>query len=161
MKTFTVTQKILSFGATYLVTKEGTQEPLYTVKGKILTIAPKLEMAKAGLDAVIKTMKGNLTGTRFTIIDQGGTEEGSIRFPLFSFLARFSLTVGDSTYTAKGGIMARKFVCEDPTGKQILSISKEWDFRDKFVVSFDDSLAEETAILAAVSIDQKYFQNKN
>jgi uncharacterized protein YxjI len=161
MKTFTVTQKILSLGATYLVTANGGKDPVYVIKGKILTLSPKLDMRKSEKGEVIKKMQGNLLGNKYTVLNSGGAVDGLIQFPLFSFIAKFTLTVGSETYKAKGGIMARNFSCVDASGGVKFVISKEWAFRDKFTVSVDESFPEETAILAAVSIDQRFFQNKS
>lgn len=161
MKSFTVTQKILSLGATYLVAAEGASSPAYVVKGKILTLSPKLDMRRSEQGDVVKRLKGNLLGNKFSILDQSGSEDALIKYPLFSFFAKFTLTVGAETFTAKGGIMARKFSCVDASGNVKFSISKEWAFRDRFAVSVDESFPEETAILAAVSIDQRFFQNKS
>ncbi len=161
MKSFTVTQKILSIGATYLVAPEGSKDPAYVVKGKILTLTPKLEMRRGEQGEAIKTLKGNFFATKFTILGQGGSEEGLIQFPIFSFLAKFTMTLGNATYSAKGGFMARKFTCTDSSGAVKFTISKEWAFRDKFAVSIDESVPEEAAILAAVAIDQKFFQRNS
>lgn len=161
MKTFIITQKILSIGATYLAVPEGSKEPAYVIKGKILTFTPKLEMKKGDQGEVLKTMKGNFIGTKFTIIDKGGAQDGLIRFPLFSFIAKFTLTIGAASYVAKGGIMARNFTCQDQAGKTVFTISKDWAFRDRFTVALDESVAEETAILAAAAIDQRFFQKKS
>jgi uncharacterized protein YxjI len=158
MKSFTVTQKILSIGSTYLVSPEGSKENAYVVKGKVLTIAPKLEMRRGDQGEVMKTMKGNFIGTKFSILGPGGSEEALIKFPFFSFIAKFTLAVGNASYTAKGGIMARKFSCVDDSGNVKFTISKEWSFRDKFAVSIDPSMPEEIAIMAAVAIDQRFFQ---
>jgi uncharacterized protein YxjI len=161
MKTFTVTQKILSLGATYLVTPEGTKDPVYVIKGKILTMSPKLEMRKNDQGEILKTMKGNFIGTKFTIFDKSGSEDGLIQFPFFSIIAKFTLTSGTASYAAKGGFMARNFECKDQEGKVKFTISKEWAFRDKFTVSLEEPIAETTAILAAVAIDQRFFQKKS
>jgi uncharacterized protein YxjI len=161
MKAFTVTQKILSLGATYLVTAEGGTAPVYVIKGKILTLSPKLDMKRSEQGEVIKRLKGNLLGNKFSVLDASGSQDALIHYPLFSFFAKFTLTVGADTFKAKGGIMARKFSCVDASGNVKFSISKEWAFRDKFSVSVDESFPEETAVLAAVSIDQRFFQKKS
>jgi uncharacterized protein YxjI len=162
MKIYTITQKLLGLGATYSAVAEGASVPEYMVKGKLLTFTPKLEMRRGEADAVINTLRGNIWGTRFTVLNQNGAELAQIRYKLLSFTAKFALTIGDKTYQAKGGIMARKFSCQDESGRVVLSISKELNLRDKFQVSVDEeALPVEVGVLAAVSIDQKYFQGKN
>ncbi len=161
MKSYTVTQKILSIGATYLVTAEGGKDPVFVIKGKILTLSPKLEMKKSDQGEILKTMNGNFLGTKFSIYDKDGSEDGAIQFPFFSFIAKFSLSAGGQTYAAKGGIMARNFSCVDASGTVKFTISKDFALRDRFTVTLDDSFPEETAILAAVAIDQRFFQKKD
>ena len=161
MKTFTVTQKILSIGATYLVRAESNDSILYTIKGKVLTLSPKLEMKQGEDGAVTRLMQGNFFSTKFTITEPDGTQKGFIQFPFFSFIAKFTLTIGTETYNAKGGFTARKFSCTDAAGNIKFTVSKELAFRDKFMVTLDESIPEETAILAAVAIDQRFFQQKS
>lgn len=161
MKNFTVTQKLLSVGATYQVKPDGGNDVAYTIKGKVFTLSPKLEMKKGNDGEVISRMKGNFIGTKFAISDPEGTELGVIQFPFLSFIAKFTLTIGDTVYNAKGGFTARNFSCIDAEGNTKFTIAKELAFRDKFNVAIDESMSEETAILAAVAIDQRFFQKKS
>jgi len=161
MKTFTIIQKILSFGATYKVLPEGSEAMCYIIKGKVFTMAAKLEMRQSDDGEVLKTMKGNFFNTQFTIIDKSGSDDAFIRFPFLSLRAKFSLTIGTDTYNAQGGFSARKFSCEDEAGNVKFTIFKELAFRDKFVVSIDESIPEEIALLTAVAVDQRFFQQRN
>jgi uncharacterized protein YxjI len=159
MKTFTITQKILTIGATYQVKAENDQI-INTIKGKIFTMAPKLEM-KAGTEGeIIKVLKGNLFKTNFTVETPEGNVEATIQFPFIALFKKFNLTIGDRVYNAKGSITAWNFTCMDENGTELFTISKEFAFRDKFTISVDESIPQDIIILVAVAVDQKFFTQR-
>lgn len=160
MKTFTVTQKILSIGATYQVQKSGSEDIVNTIKGKILTLAPKLELRQGKEGDISKVLKGNLFKTKFTIESTDGNEEASIQFPFIALFKKFTLSIGPKVYNAKGSITAWNFTCTDENGQDMFTISKEFAFRDKFTVSIDESMPQEIVILVAVAVDQKFFTQR-
>lgn len=161
MKSFTIVQKLLSMGATYIV-KEGETQ-VYTVKGKIFSFTPKLEMFKEAdtKGNIINTLKGNFFKTQFEILDSTEASMGVIKFPFFAFIKKFTLSMNGRDYSAKGGFTATNFTCADEAGATKFTITKDFAFRDKFSVTIDDSSMDTaTAILAAISIDQRFFQQK-
>jgi uncharacterized protein YxjI len=160
MQSFAITQKILAVGATYEVKARGSDEVINLIKGRILTITPKLEMKTGEKGAITHVLKGNFWRTRFVISTSEQTEIGVIQFPFVAFFKRFSLITGGRTYQAKGSITAWHFNCADESGKAIFSISKEFAFRDKFTVDVDESMPKEVGILAAIAVDQKFFQQR-
>lgn len=160
MNNFTVTQKLLSFGATYLVKNNATDTLDLTVKGKIIAITPKLEAFEGEGDKVVATVKGNFFKTQFDIMDANENVKASIKFPILSFLKSFTLFVDGKEYKAKGGLLARKFTCLNESGGEILTITKELKLRDQFNVTADDSISNDVATLSAIVIDQKFFQEK-
>jgi uncharacterized protein YxjI len=160
MQSFTIKQKILAIGDTYEVRQTDSDEVLYLIKGKVLTFSPRLEM-KQGIDGEVShVLKGNFWRTEFTVIDKTETEIGVIRFPFVAFFKKFTLVTGGKTYDAKGSITAWNFTCKDETDRLIFSIGKEFAFRDKFTVDVDESIQKEVAILTAISVDQKFFQQQ-
>ncbi len=160
MQSFTITQKILAIGDTYEVRPTGSDEIYNMVKGKVMTLKPRLEM-RQGMDGdVTHTLTGNFWKTDFSIIDSGGTEVGLVKYPFVAFFQRFVLITGGRTYNAKGGISAWQFSCTDESGTAVLEISKEFAFRDRFTVQVDDSIQKEVAILTAISVDQRFFQQQ-
>ena len=160
MKTFTVTQKILSIGATYLVQTPGSENIVNTIKGKILTLAPKLEMRQGKEGDVTKILKGNFFKTKFTVESTEGIEEASIQFPFIALFKKFTLNVGPKVYNAKGSLTAWNFTCTDENGQDMFTISKEFAFRDKFTVTVDESMPQDIVILVAVAVDQKFFTQR-
>jgi uncharacterized protein YxjI len=159
MKTFTVTQKILSIGATYQVKGED-ENIINTIKGKIFTMVPKLEMKRGEEGEIIKVLKGNLFKTNFTVETPDGNVEAAIQFPFIALFKKFSLTIGDKVYNAKGSITAWNFTCADENGIELFSISKEFAFRDKFTIAVDESIPQDIIILVAVAVDQKFFTQR-
>jgi uncharacterized protein YxjI len=160
MQSFTITQKILAIGATYEVKPTGSDSLLNLIKGKVLTFTPKLEMRNGEKGEVTHLLEGNFWQTKFKILDAKQTEIGVIQFPFIAFFKRFTLITGGKTFNVKGSITAWNFACTDESGKSILTISKEFAFRDKFAVTVDESVQKEVAILAAIAVDQKFFQRQ-
>jgi uncharacterized protein YxjI len=161
MKTYTLFQKILAIGDTYEVRQGEAKDAVFTIKGKVLTFSPSLTLMRGDKDGE-KThqMKGNFIKTKFAITTTSGGEVGAITFPFFVWKPTFTLTMKGNSYTATGTLFAWNFTCTDSAGKTIFTIQKEFAFRDKFTVSIDESLEQEVALLAAVAIDQRYFQKK-
>ncbi len=160
---FSVVQKILSLGPTYLVYENG-QVPSFTVRGKVFGFTPKLD-AREGENKdgkVLSTVKGNFFKTNFAISDATGKTLATITFPLISFLKNFTITIGDKTYKTKAGILSARFSCKDDAGQDIFTIVKELAFRDKFMINVDDAKVNKlVGVMAAIVVDQKFFQKKN
>ncbi len=157
MATYHVTQKMLSLGPTYYVTAVGSEEALFTVKGKLLSATPKLTMVQGTDGAEVATLTGNFTRTQFTVT-VGGAEQATLRFPLISWKKGFGLAAGGREYSADGGVLALGFSILGADGKPALAITKMPKLRDQFEVEFSAELERDTALLAAVAVDQKYFQ---
>jgi uncharacterized protein YxjI len=159
MKTFIVTQKILALSATYEVRQTKDSPVLFTIKGKIFTFSPFLEMMKGGKDGEkTHVLKGNFFKTKFFITTADGNAVGDIQFPFFAFLKSFVMNLGGAQYKAKGSLFAWNFSAKDASGKDAFSIQKEFAFRDKFTVTLDDALPMEPIVLSAIAIDQRFFQ---
>src|SRR5262249_36192973 len=125
MQTYEVTQKILSFGPTYEVRAPNSPEVLATVKGKIISVSPKLTMIQGSQGPEIASMKANFAKTKFTMTSADGSESAVLTFPLIALKKSFVLTVGGQDYKADGGFMATGFKCNDPSGQLVLEITKQ------------------------------------
>ncbi len=160
MKTYIVTQKILALSATYEVRQTKDGPVLFTVKGKIFTFSPFLEMTKGGKDGEkTHVLKGNFFKTKFSVTTPDGGAVGDIQFPFFAFIKSFVMNLDGQQYKAKGGLFAWSFAAVDAAGKEAFTIQKEFAFRDRFAVSLDDKLPMEPIVLAAIAIDQRFFQS--
>jgi uncharacterized protein YxjI len=160
MKTYTVTQKILALGATYEVRDSKEGPPLFTVRGKILTFTPYLEMMKGKDGAKTHVLKGNFLKTKFSVATAEGGPVGEIQFPFFAFSKSFTMTIGANQYNAKGNFFAWNFAAKDAGGKDAFVIQKQIALRDKFEVMIDEALPVEPIVLSAIAVDQRFFQNQ-
>lgn len=158
MKEYKVSQKLLSIGAVYEVFEGDATEAKVTVKGKVLTFSPKLEVFEG--ETLIGKMTGNYFKTKFEITDAAGSNLGTITFPFFAFMKGFTLDTKGKTYSAKGGFLARNFACKDEAGRDVITVAKEFALKDKFNVGVDESIDDIVGILSAISIDQRFFQDK-
>lgn len=156
MQSFDVTQKLLSIGATYQVRRAASENVLFTIKGKLLTLTPKLTVTDPQEKDVAK-LTANLTRTRFVV---SGDVSAELEFPLIALKKRFLLRTTDREYRADGGYLAGVFRCLSPRGEVAFEIRKELALRDQFSVQIhDEQLGPMIVVLAAVAIDQKYFQD--
>ena len=159
MEAYEVSQKILSIGATYQVRAAGSSEVLYTVKGKVIAVTPKLTMVEGEKGDEVAVVTGNFFKTTFTMKGTDGSPMGELSFPLIMFKKTFTLSAGGQQYKASGGLMGRAFSCEDSSGNTVFEVNKELALKDKFAVNCSDALPREVAFLAAVAIDQKFFED--
>ena len=157
METYEVTQKILSFGPTYQVRRPGSDEVLVTVKGKLLSMTPQLNMVEGTEGREVASMKANFLKTKFVITGPNKEEVGTLAFPLVALKKSFVLTLGRREFKADGGILAGKFTANGASGP-VLEIAKELSLKDKFRVNVAEEIPREVALLAAVAIDQKFFE---
>ncbi len=160
METYEVTQKLLSFGPQYEVTAQGSSEVLATVKGKVLTATPKLNMVQGKEGPEVASMAGNFMKTKFECFDANKQALGVLAFPMFAFKKGFTLTVGANEYKADGGFFGGEFKCSDAQGNVVLVIAKQLALRDKFAVTTNGVLPRDVALLAAIAIDQKFFSDE-
>ena len=158
MQTYELTQKILAVGPAYEVRTEPDGPQLLTIRGKLFSAVPSLSISSGEDGPVTGTMKGNFTRTKFECIDDGDRLIGSLQFPMIALRKSFTLRAGDKEYQADGGIFAGEFVCKDAEGAVVMKISKQASLRDKFRIEADESIPQPLALLAAVAIDQRFFQ---
>jgi uncharacterized protein YxjI len=162
MKTYILTQKILALTATYEVRETKDGPVLFTVRGRFFTFTPFLEMQKGREKDAAKThiLKGNFWKTKFVISDMQGAPVADIQFPFFAFRKSFVLTVGGAHYKAQGTVFAWNFTAKNDAGQDAFTIQKEFAFRDKFTVNVDENLPVEPILLACISVDQRFFQQR-
>ncbi len=161
MQSFEITQKVLAIGPTYQVRTPASSDVLMTVKGKVLTATPKLTMVQGAEGSTVAQMNGNFFKTKFQIFGSDQKEIGSLEFPLIQLKKSFTLRVGATEYKADGGLLGRGFKITNGQGETVLEIQKELALKDKFSVVAGDQIPAEIALLAAVAIDQKFFENDN
>ena len=164
MQTYELTQKILAVGPTYEVRMASSGaaaaegDPLLTIRGKLFSATPSLSIANGDDGPALGTMKGNFTRTKFECLGDDDRLIGSLQFPMIALRKTFTLRAGDKEYQADGGIFVGEFVCKDEGGAVVMKISKQASLRDKFRIEADESIPQPLALLAAVAIDQRFFQ---
>lgn len=159
MQTFELTQKILAIGPTYEVrTSDDASPPVLTIKGKVLSATPLLSMNE-GIDGpAIGSMKGNFTRTKFECKTSDDRPLGSIQFPMLALKKTFTLEADGKSYRGDGGYLAGEFVCTDDGGNVVMKITKQLSLRDRFRIEADERIPTQLALLAAVAVDQRFFQ---
>lgn len=166
MHAYELTQKILTIGATYEVrdaaalADTSSEVPLLTIRGKLFSAVPSLSISEGTDGPVIGAMKGNFTRTKFECKTADETLIGSLTFPLLALKKSFTLFANDQEYKADGGYTAGEFVCKNGSGEVVLKITKQLSLRDKFRIEAAESIPAPLALLAAVAIDQRFFQEQ-
>ncbi len=149
--TFTVTQKLLSFGPQYSVCDENSQER-YHVEGELLSFGRQLRMYDASHREVafIKQKWPSMLPSFSVLV--GGREIACIKAELALFSAKYSVT--GLGWAVEGNILRRHYRVKDAQGRQIAQIDKEWTLlQDTFTLHLDDHADEITAIAVVLAID--------
>jgi uncharacterized protein YxjI len=160
METFELTQKLLSWGPQYEVrdTMQAGQDVLVTIKGKVLSATPKLTMVQGSEGPTAASMKGNFMKTKFECFDANDKPLGVLAFPMLALKKGFTISAGGQEFKADGGFLGGEFKCTDAQGNVVMTIAKQLSLRDKFAITTTGALPRELALLAAVAIDQRFFQ---
>jgi uncharacterized protein YxjI len=161
METFELTQKLLSFGPQYEVRDpmQAGQDVLVTIKGKVLSATPQLTMVQGSEGPTAASMKGNFLKTKFECFDAQNQPLGTLAFPMIQFKKGFTISSAGHEFKADGGFSGGEFKCTDASGNVVMTIAKQLSLRDKFAITTTGALPRELALLAAVAIDQRFFQD--
>jgi uncharacterized protein YxjI len=157
METFEVTQALLSVGSVYHVKKRREEAALYTVRGELMSTTPKFHLVKGDEGELVADLVGNFIKTRYEV-RVGEQLLATLVFPAVAFKKTMTLTSGETTYEADGGVFKGVFQCKDAEGKVILEIAKELSIRDTFLVKTTDALPLEVGLLAAVAIHSRFYE---
>ena len=95
MKSYTVTQKLISLGANYQVRANGSDEIIMNTRSKILTLNPLLELRKGSgtEDEPQYILKGNFLKTKFSVQNRDSTSIAEIQFPFINVTGILSLSL--------------------------------------------------------------------
>lgn len=157
MESYEVTQAVLSVGTVYHVRKPRTEPTLFTIRGELMTTAPKFHLVEGDTGKALADLTANFIKTRYDIRD-GAKLMGALVFPAVAFKKTLTLTVGDVEYTADGGVFKGVFQCKNAGGTVVLEIAKELSFiRDTFLLKTDATLPLEVALLSAVAIHSRFY----
>ena len=157
MESYELTQGVMSVGSVYHVRKPRTEPTLFTIRGELMTTAPKFHLVEGDSGKALADLTANFIKTRYDI-HAGGKVMGGLVFPAVAFKKKLTLTVGDVEYAADGGVFKGVFQCKTSDGTVVLEIAKELSFiRDTFRVKTDESLPIEVALLSAVAIHSRFY----
>ena len=159
METFELTRKLLSFGPQYDVRTAAAPDVVSTIKGKVLSATPELAMHDGTAEGPQSaSMKGNFMKTKFECFDKDAKPLGTLSFPMLALKKSFTLQTGGQEYKADGGYLGGEFTCKDAQGETVLTITKQLSLREKFAISTSGAIPRELALLAAVAIEQRLFE---
>lgn len=157
METYEVTQVLLTVGTVYHVRKPRTEETLFTIRGELMSTAPKFHLVEGDSGKARADLTANFIKTKYEIHGDGKLL-GALVFPAVAFKKTLSLTVGDQAYVADGGVFKGVFRCKKEDGTVVLEIAKELSIRDTFLVKTTEALPLEVALLSAVAIHSRFYE---
>jgi uncharacterized protein YxjI len=157
MEAYEVTQALMSVGSVYHVRKPREDALLYTVRGELMSTTPKFHLVKGDEGDAVADLLGNFIKTRYEI-REGERTLATLAFPAVAFKKTMTMTAGDTTYEADGGVFKGVFQCKDSEGKLVLEIAKELSIRDTFVVKTTDALPAAVGLLTAVAIHSRFYE---
>jgi hypothetical protein len=159
METYEVTRKLLSWGPTYEVRAQGSQDVLMTVKGKLFITKPNLTMVKGTEGEELAHMSGNFSRSEFEMTHANQEKLATLSFSGgLASKKSFTLRFAGQEYQAVGGLFATKFACNEPSGQPVFEVAWELSWKDKFILTLHGKLPTEVAVLATVGIHQKYYE---
>ena len=144
-------------GTVYHVRKPRTEETLFTIRGELMSTAPKFHLVEGDSGKPRADLSANFIKTKYEIHGDGKLL-GALVFPAVAFKKTLSLTVGDQAYVADGGVFKGVFQCKKENGTVVLEIAKELSIRDTFLVKTTESLPLEVALLSAVAIHSRFYE---
>ena len=158
---YEVTQALMSVGTVYYVRKPREEAVLYTVRGVLMSATPKFRLIE-GDDAAkdgkeIGTLTGNFIKTKYEINDET-KPVASLTFPAVAFKKTLTLTVGDTSYDADGGVFRGIFQCKTKDGDIVVEIAKELSIRDTFSVKSVETIPFQVGLLSAVAIHSRFYE---
>ncbi len=157
MQTYEVTQALMTVGTVYHVRKPREEAILFTVKGELMSPTPKFHLVKGDEGEEVGLLTGNFIKTKYEMSGDGKVL-GSVVFPAVAFKKTLTLTLGDETYLADGGVFRGVFQCRGKDGNIILEIAKELSIRDVFAVKAQDALPFQIGLLCAVAIHSRFYE---
>jgi uncharacterized protein YxjI len=157
MESYEVTQAVLSVGTVYHVRKPRTEPTLYTIRGELVTTAPKFHLVEGEAGKAVADLTANFIKTRYDV--RSGEELlAAIVFPAVAFKKTLALTAGGVEYTADGGVFKGVFQGKRADGHVAFEIAKELSFiRDTFLLKTDGSLPLAVGLLAVVAIHSRFY----
>lgn len=163
MSTYEITQRLMSVSAEYDATKSGDAEPMWLVKGELMTTSPTLRLMPAKSKDIVARLQGNVLKTRFQVRGPRDEEVATINFSAVAFRKTFTMTVGSRGYHASAGVIGMvkdSYECADNDGKIAFVLTKEPGIRDRFVIDVKDDtmIKPEVAILAAVAVHSRFYE---
>ena len=157
METFEVTQALMSVGTVYHVRKPRTEKALYTVRGELMSTAPKFHLVEGEEGKELASLTANFIKTKYEI-HADGKLVGTLVFPAVAFKKTLTLSVGDEEFQADGGVFKGVFQCKKSDGSVALEIAKELSIRDTFLVKATDALPLQVGLLSAVAIHSRFYE---
>ena len=157
MVSYSLTQALLSVGTVYHVRKPREEAVLYTVRGVLMSATPKFRLIEGDEGKDLGALTGNFIKTKYEIADET-KNVASLTFPAVAFKKTLTLTIGEDTYDADGGVFRGIFQCKAKSGDVVLEIAKELSIRDTFSVKTTDSIPFQVGILSAVAIHSRFYE---
>src|SRR3954468_12429138 len=111
MESYEVTQVLLTVGTVYHVRKPRTEEALFTIRGELMSTAPKFHLVEGDAGKTRADLTANFIKTKYEIRGDGKVM-GSLVFPAVAFKKTLTLTVGEQSYLADGGVFKGVFQCK-------------------------------------------------
>jgi uncharacterized protein YxjI len=157
MEAYEVTQAMLSVGTVYHVRRPRQEELLYSVKGVLMSPTPKFHLVEGESGKELGQLVGNFLKTKYEVQSDGKTL-ATLTFPAVAFKKTLTISIGETEYTADGGVFKGVFQCKDKDGGVMLEISKELSLRDTFGVKTAESIPFQVGLLSAVAIHSRFYE---
>ena len=157
MPEFKVQQAFLALARNYKLYTHPDGGQFGEIRSRVFRIRPAY-WCRDNTGRLIFKIQGNLFKTHYKVIDENGQYICHFKTPFIAWLTkRLRLFVGNQEYSNRGNFWALNFEIIDPSGKQVINVSKKFfQIRDSFLVGYPDGFDLRVAVAAAIVADDRY-----
>jgi len=158
---FYIKQKVFSFKDQFRIMDE-TQNVLYEIKGKFMSIKNKLELTNQQGEMLLRSERKVLTlMPKYYIFDARDQEIALIK-RIFGFKPRFDLNILNRDYFVDGSLFGHSFGIYDDNKNLVASISKKIiSWGDTYEIDIQDEENVELFLFVVIIIDQVVHEKRN
>ena len=154
-----IKQKVFSLRDKFTI-KDYSQNDLYQVQGKFMSISNKLELLNMDGSQVLNSKRKVFRFLPLYNIYSNHDDELATIKKRFSFKPKFDVFIGENEYVVDGSFFAHSFVVKRGEEEVASIIKKVLSFGDSYEIDILDESKKELLLFIVIIIDQIIHENK-
>ena len=148
-----IKQKVFSLRDKFTI-KDYSQNDLYQVQGKFMSISNKLELLNMDGSQVLNSKRKVFRFLPLYNIYSNHDDELATIKKRFSFKPKFDVLVGNEEYVVEGSFFAHSFVIKKGEREVASIVKKVLSFGDSYEIDIMDETQKELLLFIVIIIDQ-------